>query len=143
MTTELNIDRERLVEMMRTQAEIGGTDAGGLHRLALSDEDRRVRDWFCDHLEAADLDVRIDEMGNVFGRRPGTDPDAPPVLLGSHLDSQPYGGIYDGALGVVGALEFVRTLDDEGIETRHPIEVVNWTNEEGSRFQPAMMASSV
>lgn len=143
MEHELNIDKDRLIETMNAQAAIGGTDGGGLHRLALSDEDRQVRDWFYEQMEAADLTIRIDEIGNMFGRRPGTDPDAAPVLLGSHLDSQPNGGIYDGALGVIAALEFVRSLNDQGIETTHPIEIVNWTNEEGSRFQPAMMASGV
>jgi N-carbamoyl-L-amino-acid hydrolase len=139
----LTCERERLVETMREQAAIGGTDQGGLHRLALSDADGRVRDWFVEQLEAAGLSVRIDEFGNVFGRREGTAPDASPVLLGSHLDSQPYGGIYDGALGVVAALEFVRRLNDEGLETARPVEVVNWTNEEGSRFQPVMQGSGV
>ncbi|WP_280537566.1 Zn-dependent hydrolase [Halopenitus sp. POP-27] len=139
----IDIDRDRLVETMKEQAEIGATDDGGLHRLTLSDADREVRDWFRDRMEAAGLSVRVDEMGNMFGRRPGADPDAGTVLLGSHLDSQPNGGIYDGPLGVIAALEFVRTLEDEGIETDHPIEVVNWTNEEGSRFQPAMMSSGV
>ena len=128
---------------MRTQAEIGATDGGGLHRLTLSDADKEVRDWFLGAMKDAGLRVRIDEMGNMFGRRPGTDPDADPVLVGSHLDSQPYGGIYDGALGVVAALECVRTLNEREIETSHPIEIVNWTNEEGSRFQPAMQGSGV
>ena len=137
------LDEERFISMMREQAEIGATDGGGLYRLTLSDADREVRDWFGERLAEADLDVRVDEFGNTFGRRPGTDPDAAPVLLGSHLDSQPYGGIYDGQLGVIAALEFVRTLDDEGIETPHPVEIVNWTNEEGSRFQPAMQGSGV
>jgi N-carbamoyl-L-amino-acid hydrolase len=137
------LDEERFVSMMREQAEIGATDGGGLYRLTLSDADREVRDWFGERLAEAGLDVRVDEFGNTFGRRPGTDPDAAPVLLGSHLDSQPYGGIYDGQLGVIAALEFVRTLDDEGIETSHPVEIVNWTNEEGSRFQPAMQGSGV
>jgi len=137
------LDRERFVETMREQAEIGGTERGGLHRLALSDDDRRIRDWFADQLSDLGLDVRVDAFGNMFARRPGTDADADPVLIGSHLDSQPYGGIYDGAMGVVAALELLRTLDDEGIETRHPIEIVNWTNEEGSRFQPAMQGSGV
>ncbi|RQG88863.1 Zn-dependent hydrolase [Natrarchaeobius halalkaliphilus] len=136
-------DRDRLVETMEAQASIGATDGGGLHRLALSEEDERVRDWFSAQMDAAGLSTRIDEFGNMFGRREGTDPAAAPVLLGSHLDSQPSGGIYDGALGVVAALEFVRTLDDEGIETERPIEIVNWTNEEGSRFQPAMQGSGV
>ncbi|SDK56832.1 Zn-dependent hydrolase [Natronorubrum texcoconense] len=137
------LQRERFVSTMKEQAEIGGTDDGGLHRLALSDEDRRIRDWFADQLAAADITVRIDEFGNMFGRRAGTDPDAKPVMVGSHLDSQPYGGIYDGALGVIAALELIRALDDEEVETEHPIEIVNWTNEEGSRFQPAMQGSGV
>ena len=139
----IQIDRTRLIETMKTQAEIGGTENGGLHRLTLSDTDKEVRDWFLGAMEDAGLETRVDEMGNMFGRRSGTDPDADPVLLGSHLDSQPYGGIYDGALGVVAALECVRTLNDEGIETSHPIEIVNWTNEEGSRFQPTMQGSGV
>jgi len=139
----LSIDRDRFIETMQKQAEIGGTEAGGLHRLTLSDEDKEVRDWFLDAMEAAGLETRVDRMGNMFGRRTGTDPDASPVLIGSHLDSQPYGGIYDGALGVVAALELIRTLNDEDIETRKPIEIVNWTNEEGSRFQPAMQGSGV
>jgi N-carbamoyl-L-amino-acid hydrolase len=137
------LDEERFISTMREQAEIGATDGGGLYRLTLSDADREVRDWFGERLAEAGLDVRVDEFGNTFGRRPGTDPDAAPVLLGSHLDSQPYGGIYDGQLGVIAALEFVQTLDDEGIETSHPVEIVNWTNEEGSRFQPAMQGSGV
>ena len=137
------LDEERFISTMREQAEIGATDGGGLYRLTLSDADREVRDWFGERLAEAGLDVRVDEFGNTFGRRPGTDPDAAPVLLSSHLDSQPYGGIYDGQLGVIAALEFVRTLDDEGIETSHPVEIVNWTNEEGSRFQPAMQGSGV
>ena len=128
---------------MKEQAEIGATDGGGLHRLTLSDDDKRIRDWFHTQMEEAGLTVRVDEFGNMFGRREGTDPNAGTVLVGSHLDSQPYGGIYDGAMGVLAALEFVRTLDDEGVETAHPVEVVNWTNEEGSRFQPAMQGSGV
>jgi len=137
------IDEQRFINTMEEQASIGGTDNGGLHRLTLSDADKDARDWFLDAMEAEGLDVRIDEMGNMFGRRSGTDPTAAPVLLGSHLDSQPYGGIYDGALGVVAALELVRSLNDEEIETTRPIEIVNWTNEEGSRFQPAMQGSGV
>lgn len=139
----VTVDEERLVRTMESQAEIGGTEKGGLHRLALSDEDKRVRDWFVAQLEEAGLSVRIDEFGNIFGRRDGTAADRSPVLLGSHLDSQPNGGIYDGALGVIAALEFVRTLNDENIETDRPVEVVNWTNEEGSRFQPVMQGSGV
>ena len=137
------VDRDRFVSTMKEQAKIGATAGGGLHRLTLSDDDKRIRDWFHDQLKEAGLDVRIDAFGNMFGRRSGTDPTADPLLVGSHLDSQPYGGIYDGALGVISALEFVRTLNDEGIETTHPVEIVNWTNEEGSRYQPAMQGSGV
>jgi N-carbamoyl-L-amino-acid hydrolase len=137
------LDEERFVATMQEQAEIGETEGGGLHRLALSDEDERIRDWLTEQLDELGLDVRVDEFGNMFARREGTDPDAAPVLVGSHLDSQPYGGIYDGALGVVAALELLRTLDDEDVATEHPIELVNWTNEEGSRFQPAMQGSGV
>jgi N-carbamoyl-L-amino-acid hydrolase len=139
----VQLDEQQLIATMQEQAAIGGTEGGGLHRLTLSDADREARDWFAEEMAELGLDTRVDRMGNMFGRRSGTDPGADPVLLGSHLDSQPYGGIYDGALGVVAALELVRTLDEEGIETSHPIEVVNWTNEEGSRFQPAMQGSGV
>lgn len=141
MVIELN--RDRFIELMETQAAIGSNGPQALNRLALTDEDKDIRDWFVDQLEAAGLDVRVDEVGNIFGRRTGTDPDADPVLLGSHLDSQPNGGIYDGALGVIAALEFIHTLNDNDIQTPHPIEIVNWTNEEGSRFEVSMMASGV
>ena len=139
----IDIDRDRLVETMEEQAAIGGTEGGGLHRLTLSDADAEARDWFADCAAGMGLDLRVDAFGNMFARREGADPDAEPVLVGSHLDSQPYGGIFDGALGVVAAIEFVRTLDDYGIETERPVEVVNWTNEEGSRFPPAMQGSGV
>ncbi len=139
----VTLDKERFIETMKTQAEIGGTENGGLHRLALSDEDKEVRDWFLNQMEAAGLETRVDSMGNMFGRRSGTDSNTEPVLLGSHLDSQPYGGIYDGALGVIAALECIRTFNDTDIETKRPIEIVNWTNEEGSRFQPTMQGSGV
>jgi N-carbamoyl-L-amino-acid hydrolase len=139
----LAIDPDRLRETFDDYSEIGATERGGLHRLALSDEDRAVRDRFRRDLEALDLDVRVDELGNVFARREGTDPDADPVLIGSHLDSQPYGGRYDGQLGVLCALETLRALDDADRDTRHPVEIVNWTNEEGSRFEHAMLGSGV
>lgn len=139
----IDLSKERLVADMETQAEIGGTDDGGLDRVTLSADDGAARDWFRDRMEDAGLAVRVDEMGNMFGRRTGSDPDAAPVLVGSHLDSQPKGGIYDGALGIVAALELVRTLDEEGIETTHPIEIVNWTNEEGTRFNQVMQGSGV
>ncbi|AGB38860.1 Zn-dependent hydrolase [Natronococcus occultus] len=139
---EFSLNEERFVETMQAQAEIGGTANGGLHRLALSDEDAAVRNWFYERMDRAGLEIRIDEFGNMFGRREGKR-DAEPVLIGSHLDSQPYGGIYDGALGTIAALEFVRELDDRGIETERPVEIVNWTNEEGSRFQPTLQGSGV
>ena len=139
----ITLNRNRLVETIKKQAEFGKTKHGGLHRLALSDDDKEARDWFLNQMKTAGLATRIDKIGNMFGRRDGTDPNADPVLIGSHLDSQPNGGIYDGALGVVAALELVRTLNEENIETRKPIEIVNWTNEEGSRFQPTMQGSGV
>lgn len=138
----LTLDRDRFVETMQTQAAIGGTDNGGLHRLALSDEDKAVRDWFVTQLEELGLDIRVDAFGNVFGRREGRR-SIEPVLIGSHLDSQPNGGIYDGALGVVAALELLRELNARDLETERPIEIVNWTNEEGSRFQPVLQGSGV
>jgi len=128
---------------MQEQAEFGKTPEGGLHRVALSNADMEVRDWFVDQLQDLDLHIRIDKMGNIFGRRPGTNTSAPPILAGSHLDSQPNGGIFDGALGVVAVLELLRTLDEENIRTAHPIEIVNWTNEEGTRFQPGLQGSGV
>lgn len=135
------IDGDRFRETFERYAEIGKTRNGGLHRLALSDADGRVRDRFVADVEALGLDVRIDEVGNVFGRREGSDPDAAPVLIGSHLDSQPSGGRFDGQLGVLAALETLRAFEDEGVDHRRPIEIVDWTNEEGSRFKPALMGS--
>jgi N-carbamoyl-L-amino-acid hydrolase len=139
----VRVDKDRLWSLIETQGEFGGDEGipGALDRPPLSDADAAVRDWFCDELEAAKLDVRVDAMGNIFGRRKGTDPDATPILTGSHLDS--VGGKFDGSLGVVGALEAVKTLNDEDIETRRPIEIVNWTNEERSRFAPAVLSSGV
>lgn len=140
---DIEIDADRLRETFEEYSEIGATERGGLHRLALTDEDKRVRDRFRRDLEDLGLSVQIDELGNMFARREGTDPDAAPVLIGSHLDSQPYGGRFDGQLGVLCALETLRALDDEEIETRRPVEIVNWTNEEGSRFEHAMLGSGV
>ncbi|MFB6170838.1 MAG: Zn-dependent hydrolase [Haloarculaceae archaeon] len=139
----IDIDADRFRETFETYSAIGATDAGGLHRLALSDADREARDLLYDQMEALDLDVRVDELGNMFGRREGTDPDAAPVVIGSHLDSQPSGGRYDGQLGVLTALETLRAFDDAGVETDRPVELVNWTNEEGSRFEQAMLGSGV
>ncbi|WP_345780687.1 Zn-dependent hydrolase [Haloplanus pelagicus] len=138
----LAVDGDRLRRRFDAFNEIGATDRGGVNRPALSDANARARDRLVEWLREAGLDVRIDEMGNVFGRRAGSE-DAAPVLLGSHVDSQYNGGRFDGVVGVLGALEVVETLDDEGIETRRPIEVVAWSNEEGVRFQPDMLGSGV
>lgn len=139
----VTIDAERFRESFERYSRIGATDEGGLHRLTLTEADKRARDAFVEDLEALGLAVRVDRIGNIFGRRDGTNPDADPVLLGSHLDSQPYGGRFDGQLGVLAALETLRTLEDEGIQTERPIEIVNWTNEEGSRFPNALLGSGV
>lgn len=124
-------------------AKIGPGVKGGNKRLTLTDEDKAGRDLFRSWCEAAGCRVSVDTMGNMFAHRPGTDESLPPVTIGSHLDTQPTGGKFDGVLGVLGGLEVVRTLNDLGIRTRHPVEVVNWTNEEGSRFAPAMISSGV
>jgi N-carbamoyl-L-amino-acid hydrolase len=124
-------------------ATIGATPGGGVQRLTLSDADRQARDLFVRWLKELELDVTIDEMGNIFGKRTGRDNDLPPVMSGSHIDSQPKGGRFDGILGVMGALEVLRTLHENNVETLRPIEIVDWTNEEGSRFAPAMVASGV
>ena len=114
----------------------------GVRRLTLGAEDKQVRDWFRDACEAAGLEVHVDALGSMFGLRKGRDMSKPPLGIGSHLDTQPTGGKYDGILGTLAALEVVRTLNDAGIETETPLCIINWTNEEGSRFAPAMMASA-
>lgn len=124
-------------------AEIGATGRGGCNRQALTDADRAGRDLFVSWALAAGCSVVIDQIGNLFATRPGLDPQAAPVLLGSHLDTQPTGGRFDGVYGVMAGLEVVRTLNDLGIATQRPIEVVTWTNEEGCRFAPAMLGSGV
>jgi beta-ureidopropionase / N-carbamoyl-L-amino-acid hydrolase len=139
----LQIDAQRLWDALMHTAQIGATAKGGICRLTLTDLDRQVRDWFKAQCEALGCSVTVDEVGNMFARRPGKNPDLPPIAMGSHLDTQPTGGKFDGVLGVLGALEALRTLHDVGYETNAPIEVVNWTNEEGSRFAPAMLASGV
>jgi N-carbamoyl-L-amino-acid hydrolase len=139
----IEIDGDRFRDSFETYSSIGATEQGGLHRLALTDEDQKARDRFVSDLQNLGLDIRIDEIGNIFGRREGVKSDADPVLIGSHLDSQPHGGRFDGQLGVLTALETIRTLEEKDIETERPIEIVNWTNEEGSRFQHAMLGSAV
>jgi N-carbamoyl-L-amino-acid hydrolase len=140
---ELRVDGARLRRSLEAMAEIGATAAGGVQRLALSDEDKRSRDLLVEWLHELGAEVTVDEMGNIFGRRAGRDDSLDPVLTGSHLDTQPRGGRFDGVYGVMGALEVLRTLHDHDVRTERPVVVVDWTNEEGSRFAPAMMASGV
>ena len=139
----LRINGDRLWESIHEMAEIGPGVAGGNNRQTLTDADGEGRHLFGRWCEAAGLAMGVDRMGTMFATRPGEDPDALPVYVGSHLDTQPTGGRYDGVLGVLAGLEVVRTLNDLGIRTRHPIVVTNWANEEGARFAPAMLASGV
>ncbi|MHA6299776.1 Zn-dependent hydrolase [Devosia sp. CAU 1758] len=139
----LRINGDRLWESLMEMAKIGPGVAGGNNRQTLTDADREGRELFARWCEAAGLTLGVDQMGTMFARREGTDPDALPVYVGSHLDTQPTGGKYDGVLGVLGGLEVIRSLNDLGIKTKHPIVVTNWTNEEGTRFAPAMLASGV
>ena len=122
-------------------AEIGGTEKGGVCRIALTDLDRQGRDLFVRWAKEAGATIKVDQLGNIFARRAGSDPSLPPVAIGSHLDTQICGGRYDGILGVLCGLEVVRTLNDRGLTTRRGIEVICWTNEEGARFNPPMMGS--
>ncbi len=141
--SNLRIDGERLWASLMEMAEIGPGLAGGNNRQTLTDEDAEGRRLFQKWCEAAGCSMGLDAMGTMFARREGTDPDALPVYVGSHLDTQPTGGKYDGVLGVLAGLEIVRQLNDINVSTRHPIVVTNWTNEEGTRFAPAMVASGV
>jgi beta-ureidopropionase / N-carbamoyl-L-amino-acid hydrolase len=141
--TNRRIDGQRLWDSLMRMAEIGATPRGGVRRLALSAEDARGRERFREWCEALGLSVRVDAMGNMFARREGRDPQRPPVLFGSHLDSQPSGGKFDGALGVLAGLEVMRSLRDLDITTDAPLELVNWTDEEGSRFGRSLTGSGV
>ena len=141
--TALHTDHERLWSRLMDMAEVGATPAGGSNRQALSDDDRAGRELFVGWAARAGCSFELDGVGNLFARRPGADPDAPPVVLGSHLDTQPTGGRFDGVYGVLGGLEVVEALNDHGVETRAPVEVAVWTNEEGSRFPVSMMGSAV
>ncbi len=141
--TNQRIDGKRLWDSLMGFAEIGATAKGGVRRLTLTDLDKRGRDKFRAECEALGLTVRVDAIGNMFARRPGRDPNRQPVLFGSHLDSQPSGGKFDGALGVLGGLEVMRSLNDLGIVTEAPLELINWTDEEGSRFGHSLMGSGV
>jgi N-carbamoyl-L-amino-acid hydrolase len=139
----LRINGTRLWDSLMEMAQIGPGIAGGNNRQTLTDADNEGRHLFASWCKAAGMTMGVDTMGNMFATRPGTDPSALPVYMGSHLDTQPTGGKYDGVLGVLGGLEVVRTLNDLGIKTKHPIVVTNWTNEEGTRYAPAMLASGV
>ena len=139
----LKVDGGRLWHSLMELARVGATPKGGVCRLALTDADREGRDLFVRWCETAGCTISVDRIGNIFARRPGGDDSLAPVLAGSHLDSQPTGGKFDGAYGVLAALEVVRTLDDSGVRTKAPVEIVAWTNEEGSRFSPPMMGSGV
>ncbi|MDE2385239.1 MAG: Zn-dependent hydrolase [Alphaproteobacteria bacterium] len=141
--TNLTINSQRLWDALMETARFGGTAKGGIKRLTVSDEDKKVRDWFKAECEKLGCTVEVDEVGNMFAIRPGKRKDLAPIAMGSHLDTQPTGGKFDGVLGVLGALEAMRTLVDLGYETNAPIMIANWTNEEGSRFAPAMLCSGV
>ena len=129
--SNLQIDSARLWDTIHETAKFGHTPKGGVRRLTLGPEDKQVRDWFRNACEAAGLEVHVDGLGSMFGVRKGRDNSKPPVGLGSHLDTQPTGGKFDGVLGTLAALEVVRTLNDAGIETEVPLCICNWTNEEG------------
>ncbi len=141
--SNLSINPQRLWDSLMETAQFGGTPKGGIKRLTVSDEDKRVRDWFKAECEKLGCTVEVDEVGNMFATRPGRRNDIRPIAMGSHLDTQPTGGKFDGVLGVLGPLEVLRTLNDMGYESNAPLMIVNWTNEEGSRFAPAMLCSGV
>jgi N-carbamoyl-L-amino-acid hydrolase len=141
--SNLHVDGRRFWDSLMEMARIGATPKGGCNRQTLTDLDKDGRELFRSWVEAVGCTVEVDEMGNMFARRPGRRDDLPPVVIGSHLDTQPTGGKFDGVAGVLCGLEVLRTLHDAGYETDHPVMVVNWTNEEGSRFSPAMLSSGV
>ena len=142
-TSKVRVSGARLWDSIMAMAEIGPGSQGGSRRLALTDEDREGRDLFVNWCRDIGCSIEVDDMGNIFARRDGSDNSLPPIVAGSHLDTQPHGGKFDGIYGVLAALEVLRTLHDNNVTTRAPLEVVVWTNEEGSRFAPAMIASGV
>jgi len=143
LSPDLPIDGARLWRSLMDMAAVGATPKGGNCRLALTDEDKAGRDLFVEWCRAAGCTVTVDAVGNIFARRAGTNPALPPVVMGSHLDTQPTGGRFDGVYGVLAGLEVIRALNDANIATEHPVEVAVWTNEEGARFSPPMMGSGV
>src|SRR5580693_8351142 len=143
LETELAVDGKRLWDALMTLAKIGATEKGGVCRLALTDLDRQGRELVVQWARELGLTVTVDRIGNIFMRRHGHNDTLPPIVAGSHIDTQPTGGKFDGNYGVLAGLEVVRTLNDRGVVTEAPIEIVAWTNEEGSRFVPVMMGSGV
>lgn len=143
MNDNIYINSKRLQKWIRDFAKIGGTPKGGVHRLTLTDLDKQARDLFVELAEEAGCSIKIDSMGNIFARRSGEDNTLNPILIGSHIDSQPLGGKYDGIYGVLAALEVIYSLNDHKIKTDRPIDMVSWTNEEGARFAPAMIGSAI
>ncbi|ORY65772.1 putative N-carbamoyl-L-amino acid hydrolase [Pseudomassariella vexata] len=139
----LSIDAERTMSMIEASCAWGSTPDGGMNRLSCNDDDRKVRDWFVDEAKKCGCEIKVDQMGNIFAIRPGQNNNLPPIGLGSHLDTQPTGGRYDGILGVISALEVLKTIHANNVTTYAPLAVVNWTNEEGARFPPAMLCSGV
>jgi N-carbamoyl-L-amino-acid hydrolase len=139
--SELRINASRLEGLLRRLSEIGKDPSGGTTRIAFSEEDRAGREWIIDKMREAGLEVWVDEVANIHGRRPGSDPDVPAILFGSHIDTVPQGGNFDGCLGSLGALEAVSTLEDEGLVTRHPLEMVIWSDEEGAHFGMSFFGS--
>ena len=139
----LRIDGQRLWDSLMEMAKIGGTDKGGCNRLALTELDGQARDLFCEWCKSVGCTITVDKIGNIFARRAGADDTLPAICTGSHLDTQPTGGKFDGVFGVLSGVEILRTLHENNIVTRAPIEVSVWTNEEGSRFAPAMQGSGV
>ena len=143
MHNNIRIDGQRLWDSIMTVAQISPGTQGGSHRLTLTDGDRQARDLFADWCRQEGCTISVDDMGNMFARRAGVNNNLPPIVAGSHLDTQPHGGKFDGVYGVLSALEVVRSLNQHNVQTNAPIEIVNWTNEEGSRFAPAMLSSGV
>lgn len=143
MNQELQINSERLLMRLEMMAQIGATPKGGVCRVALTDEDKAGRDLFIKWCQEAGCTVTVDQIGNIFARKAGSSDKMSAILAGSHLDSQPTGGKYDGAYGVLAALEVIETLNDKGVATTHPLEIVSWTNEEGARFAPGLTGSGV
>ena len=143
MNEHLHINEGRLLARLAEMAKIGATEKGGVCRVALSDEDKAGRDLFIEWCQAAGCNITVDQIGNIFATRKGSDDDLPVILAGSHLDSQPTGGKFDGVYGVLAALEVVETLNDHKLTTTHPLEIVSWTNEEGARFPLSLTGSGV